>query len=84
MRITRKLIFEKLFEIKQINDVHNPKECVLGGAIDDFSKAVAKVPYVATVELSGTDRDGYANSDIMNRMLRVFWFRVILIFATKF
>ena len=34
---------------------------VLGGAIDDFSKAVAKIPYAATVELSGTDRDGYGN-----------------------
>ena len=34
---------------------------VLGGAIDDFSKAVAKIPYAATVELSGTDRDGYVN-----------------------
>ena len=31
----------------------------LGGAIDDFSKDVAKVPYVATVELSGTNGDGY-------------------------
>ena len=31
----------------------------LGGAIDDFSKDDAKIPYVATVELSGTHKDGY-------------------------
>jgi len=30
-----------------------------GGAIDDFSKSVAGIPYVATVELSGTSGDGY-------------------------
>jgi len=30
-----------------------------GGAIDDFSKDVGKIPYVATVELSGTNGDGY-------------------------
>ena len=32
---------------------------MVGGAIDDFSKSVAKIPYVATVELSGTNSDGY-------------------------
>ena len=31
---------------------------LLGGAIDDFSKDVGKIPYVATVELSGTNGDG--------------------------
>ena len=45
---------------KQTNVVYK-KLRVLGGAIDDFSKAVAKIPYAATVELSGTDRDGYGN-----------------------
>ena len=65
-------MFERpLLIIKQIKTVHIPKYFVLGGAIDDFSKAVAKIPYAATVELSGTDRDGYANRNITNRINRV-------------
>ena len=40
-------------------------KCIfIGGAIDDFSKSVAKIPYVATVELSGTNGDGYVREDI--------------------
>ena len=35
------------------------KNWFVGGAIDDFSKSKAKIPYVATVELSGTNGDGY-------------------------
>ena len=31
---------------------------ILGGAIDDFSKSVAEIPFVATVELPGTHSDG--------------------------
>ena len=44
-----------------------------GGAIDDFSKSVAKIPYVATVELSGTNGDGYVeDANILSFLFQIF------------
>ena len=56
----------------------------LGGAIDDFSKDDAKIPYVATVELSGTHKDGYVLSlfilavEFENKFSCLWWKNIIM------
>jgi hypothetical protein len=46
---------------------------LVGGAIDDFSKSVARIPYVATVELSGTNSDGYVkDGNILSFLFQLF------------